>query len=364
MKKYRKTRKSSSEFIRIMKLKAGKPPGYLEYAVSDQAEKTTIRRISYNETTYEQEEIADVTGLEKFIKSDLVTWIQVVGFKDLQKLEQLGTIFTIDPLIMEDVLNTEHMPKSEESDDHLFFTLNILLPGQENGNVEKNHVSFVLSNNYLISFQQRSNDLIETFITRIEKAIGKVRSRKADYLLYRLVDIIVDNYYLLFEHVEAGLDEIEEALINDQAANMVKQIQTQKKELSFLRRNIIPVNETLRSVVKIEGKFIKKTTFRYFIDTQDHLIHLVQSLELYRETIANLMELQMANNSNRMNSVMKTLTVISTIFIPLTFLAGIYGMNFEYMPELSIPWAYPALLIFMFVTGVGMFVYMKMRKWF
>jgi magnesium transporter len=145
---------------------------------------------------------------------------------------------------------------------------------------------------------------------------------------------------------------------------MVKQIQQQKKELSFLRRNIFPVNETIRSVVKIEGKYIRKGTFRYFVDTQDHLIHLVQSLELYRETIANLMELQMANNSNRMNSVMKTLTIISTVFIPLTFLAGVYGMNFEYMPELEIPWAYPALMIFMTLLGFGMFVYMKRRKWF
>jgi len=364
MKKHRKARSSSSEFIRIMKMKAGKPPGSLDFAENELAEKTTIRRISYNENTYENVEVTDLASLEAYKKADLVTWIQVVGFKDLKKLEQIGAFFNIDPLIMEDVLNTEHLPKSEESDEHLFFTLNILLPGKENGNVEKNHVSFVLSNNYLISFQQHSDDLFEAFVTRIEKAIGKVRSRKTDYLLYRLVDIIVDNYYLLFEHVETELDEIEESLIHDEAADMVKQIQHQKKALSFLRRNISPVNDTIRSVVKIEGKFIRKATFRYFIDVQDHLIHLVQSLELYRETITNLMELQMANNSNRMNNVMKTLTVISTIFIPLTFLAGVYGMNFDYMPELQIPWAYPTLMGLMAAIGVGMFIFMKRRKWF
>ncbi len=364
MKKTRKERVSSSDFIRIMKMKAGQPPGYLELAISEKAEETTIRRISYNEKVYEIESIDDLSKLENLEKTDLVNWIQVVGFKDIDKLVQIGRIFNVDTLIMEDVINTEHIPKSEELDDHLFFTLNILLPSHENGNIEKNHVSFVLGNNYLLSFQQRSNNLFEAFIIRIEKAIGKVRQRKCDYLLYRLVDIIVDNYYLLFEHVEASLDEIEESLIHDEAADMVKQIQHQKKELSFLRRNISPVNDTIRSVVKIEGKFIKKSTFRYFIDTQDHLIHLVQSLELYRENITNMMELQMANNSNRMNNVMKTLTVISTIFIPLTFLAGVYGMNFEYMPELQIAWAYPALLAFMAAIGFGMFIFMKKRKWF
>lgn len=364
MKKNRKARKSSSDFIRIMKMKAGQPPGYLEFALQEDAEKTNIRRISYNESSYENVEVEEVAGLENLRKTEMVHWIQVVGLKDIELLEKLAVTFNIDVLIMEDVLNSEHIPKSEETDEHLFFTLNILIPKNGTEYVEKNHISFVLAENYLISFQQKSNDIFDPFIKRIEKAVGKVRYRKSDYLLYRLVDIIVDNYYLLFEHVEAGLDEIEEALINDQSADMVKQIQQQKKELSFLRRNIFPVNETIRSVVKIEGKYIRKGTFRYFVDTQDHLIHLVQSLELYRETIANLMELQMANNSNRMNSVMKTLTIISTVFIPLTFLAGVYGMNFEYMPELEIPWAYPALLVFMTFLGFGMFIYMKRRKWF
>lgn len=364
MKKNRNARKSSSDFIRIMKMKAGQPPGYLEFALQEDTEKTTIRRISYNESSYENVEVDNVASLENLKKTEMVHWIQVVGLKDIELLEKLALTFNIDVLIMEDVLNPEHIPKSEENDEHLFFTLNILIPKNGNEHVEKNHISFVLAENYLISFQQKSNDIFDTFIKRIEKAVGKVRFRKSDYLLYRLVDIIVDNYYLLFEHVEAGLDEIEDALINDQAADMVKQIQQEKKELSFLRRNIFPVNETIRSVVKIEGKYIRKGTFRYFVDTQDHLIHLVQSLELYRETIANLMELQMANNSNRMNSVMKTLTIISTVFIPLTFLAGVYGMNFKYMPELEIPWAYPALLIFMTFLGFGMFIYMKRRKWF
>jgi len=355
---------SSSDFIRIMKKKAGMPPGSLEFAHGEQAEMTSIRLISYNEILYESQDVDDVLSLAKINKADANHWIQVVGFSDLERIEKLGTLFSIDALLMEDVLNTDHISKSEESDEHLFFTLDILLAHSGNGHIEKNHVSFVLGTNYLISFQQKDNDLFDTFIERIEKAVGKVRNRKCDYLLYRLIDITVDNYYLLFEHVEIALDEIEDALVHDQGADMVKQIQEQKKEISFLRRNIYPVNETISAIVKIEGRFIRKQTYRYFVDTQDHLIHLVQSLELYRENIANLMELQMANNSNRMNSVMKTLTVISTIFIPLTFLAGVYGMNFQYMPELQKPWAYPVLLLIMTGLGAGMFIYMKRRKWF
>jgi len=225
-------------------------------------------------------------------------------------------------------------------------------------------MSFVLWHNYLQSFSENKTDIFDPFIARIGQAIGKIRQRKCDYLFYRLVDIIVDHYFVMFGHLEQGLEEIEDELISNPVVDMVHEIQAKKKELFYLKKNIFPVSDAIRSLLKDENKFVKKNTLKFLSDTNDHLIQLVQLIEGFRETITGLMEIQMANVSNRMNSVMKTLTMIATIFIPLTFLAGIYGMNFENMPELKIAWAYPLLLFVMLVSGIGMYIFMKRRKWF
>jgi magnesium transporter len=353
-----------SNIYRLMKTKAGAPPGTLIHTFAQSTAQTSVRLISFKDDFCENKEIADLEALPSVLKPDAVNWIQFTGLSDVEKLEQIGRIFQINPLIIEDTLNTEHMPKSEELDGHLFFVMKMLGRNSETDEFEVNHVCFVLGENFVISFMQRSTELFDPFIARIEQAVGKIRQRSNDYVLYRLIDIIVDNYYLLFSQTDDKLQEIEELLMKDQSADLTGRIQAQKKELNFMRRNIHPVAEAIRLLLKSDSLLIKKQHRSFFNDTNDHLIYLGNAADHYREMIAGLMELQMMNNSNRMNNVMKSLTLIATIFIPLTFLAGVYGMNFEYMPELSLPWAYQALLAIMMVIGVSMYIYMRRKNWF
>jgi magnesium transporter len=262
------------------------------------------------------------------------------------------------------VINTEHLPKAEEFGDFMYFTLKILQFNEATGAIDKNHISFILGKKVIISFAQKDTPLFVPFIERIEAAAAKVRTRRCDYIFYRLVDIVVDHYFALFYYIDQRLEQIEDSLVSEPTIDKAGEIQEVKKEILYLKRNIFPVAEAIRGMVKDELKLFNKQTFTYINDTMDHLYQLNQILETSRETVSSLMEMQMANNSNRMNEVMKTLTMIATIFIPLTFLAGIYGMNFAYMPELSYTWAYPALLAVMFVVGVVMYIYMKRKRWF
>lgn len=353
-----------NSFIRLMKTKAGLPPGSLEGIEVEGAEATVIRWTGFSNEHYETRLVDDPAILPESIRPGDSNWIHVSGLRDMNKLQRLGELFDIPQLIIEDIFNTEHLPKFDDLGNLIYLTLNIVAAKNTTRELTTNHVSLLLGQDFVISIVQNNTEMFAPFMARIESAIGKIRDRRNDYLFYRLTDIIVDHYFQLFEHTDDMLFEIEEILIDDQSADMVSRIQEEKKELMFLKRNIYPLSEALRGLLKTDSKLIKKNNLSFFSDTVDHLFHLVQSIDAYRETVASLMDLQLANNSNRMNSVMKTLTVIATIFIPLTFIAGVYGMNFEYMPELKIHWAYPALLSFMLVLGLGMYFYMKRKRWF
>lgn len=347
-----------------MKKKAGQPPGSLEGIAVEYAQPTAIRWISFDEDHYKNTHVDDTASLPAMVKKGAANWIHITGLKDVKIIQKVCDLFDVSQLILEDVFNTEHLPKFDDMGDQIYLTLNIIEPKNGTNELIMNHVSLILSQDVIITVLEEETTMFDPFIVRIETAIGKIRERRNDYLLYRLSDIIVDHYFQLLEHSDTTLFEIEEILIRDQSADLVNRIQEEKKELMFLKKNIFPVSEALRALLKSDSKLIKTSNLSFFSDTVDHLVHLVQSIDNYRETVGNLMDLQFANNSNQMNDVMKTLTIIATIFIPLTFLAGIYGMNFEYMPELGIRWAYPALMIMMFVLGVGMYFYMKRKRWF
>ena len=353
-----------STFIHLMRRKAGQPPGTLVSHELDQAQPTTVRHITFNEQNFKQTEITDVMQLFSLVSTSTTDWIHVTGYSDISVFEKIGTAFNINNLTIEDILNPGHLPKFEDADDYLFLTLKLLSPKNELGEYGRNQISLVLLPGVLISFAQYQAPLLDNYIGRIEKAAGTVRQRHEDYLFYRLTDIIVDEYFAIFEQLEEQLYTTEEVLISDPAISFATEINLFKKNVYYLRKQLLPANEAIRKILKTDNPLITKPIFRYFSDVMDHLDHLVQLLEGYRETIASMLELQSFNNANRMNEVMKTLTVIATIFIPLTFIASVYGMNFRYMPELAYPWAYPAALGLMLVIGVGMYVYMRKMKWF
>ncbi len=352
-----------SNLLNIMKRKVGKAPGELLPA-SDSAHPTKISVITFNDKTFRNTKVDDPDKTPALLSDDTTNWVHLSGFEQIETFRRIGEIFQINMLVIEDALNPEHLPKAEELDDQLFVTVKSLTHTSSAQEYSANHLSFVLSPKLIVSISQHETNIFDDFISRIDRAVGKVRTRKEDYILYRLIDIVTDHYFLVFEDLEEELFVMEESLVTDSLEDPATRIIRAKKDIFYLKKYLLPTSEALYNMLKLESNLIRKQNRGFYTDVLDHLKHLLQNLEGYRETTTSLMELNISNNANRGNEVMKTLTIIATIFIPLTFLAGIYGMNFQYMPELSLKWGYPVLLGVMLAAGLGMFFYMKRKKWF
>lgn len=325
-------------------------------------ENVILELISYNREQHDRINNIAIDELLRKIDPHKINWINMDGMGDLTIVEKLQAHFCFDALTLDDVINDQR-PKAEEYDDYLFFTLKMLyrIKGDK---IDYEQISFVLGTNYLISFQEKEGDMFDSFRERIRLDQGKVRKMKADYLMYRLIDIIVDNYYTVLDNIGTHLDEIEEAIYTDSAEEAFNKIQGIKKELIFLRKAVYPLREALSKVMKGETSFVQEDTLRYFSDVYDHAVHVIDTLETYKDLTSSLLDIHMNTMNNRMNEVMKLLTIITTIFIPLSFIAGIYGMNFDYMPELRSKWGYPIVLGIMAAIGGGMIFYFKRKKWF
>jgi len=352
-----------SNFLSVMKRKAGKPPGEL-ITSDDSPHPTKISVIIFNEKSFRKVDVDNPDLIPSLLSNDATNWVFISGFGNIETYKRIGEIFKINILAIEDALNPEHLPKAEELDEQLFVTVKALAHSISSSEYSINHISFVLNHQVIISIAQYQTDIFNDFIARVEHAVGKVRSRKEDYILYRLIDIVTDQYFLVFEDLEEELFTLEEKLVANTLPEPAKMITRIKKDIFYLKKILLPTSEALYNILKLESNLIKKPSRGFYTDILDHLKHLLQNLEGYRETAISLMELNMANDANRGNEVMKTLTIIATIFIPLTFIAGVYGMNFQFMPELSVKWAYPGLLLVMFVAGFGMYFFMKRKKWF
>lgn len=328
--------------------------------VSD--ERVILELIAYNREQYERADNISVDELLKKIDSGRVNWINLDGMGDLSIVEKLQAHFCFDVLTLDDLAHDQR-PKAEEYDDYLFFTLKMLYR-IDGDRIDYEQISFVLGTHYLISFQEKEGDLFDAFRERIRLDQGKVRKMQADYLMYRLIDIIVDHYYNVLDNIGTQIDEIEDCIYSDSAEQAFHKIQGIKKELIFLRKAVYPLREALSKVMKGETSFVQEENLRYFSDVYDHTVHVIDTLETYKDLTSSLLDIHMNTMNNRMNEVMKLLTIITTIFIPLSFIAGLYGMNFEYMPELRSKWGYPAVLGFMAMIGIGMIIYFKRKKWF
>ncbi len=357
------TEKKSRSAIGAYRSRAGLPPGTLTYYDPSGSPETNINLTIYNEADYEY--APTVEFVESFVplRTEHVNWVSIIGYRNTSLIEKVGQHFHLHMLTLEDILNTDHLPKIELLDERLFLTLKMFTVSKTDNHFEEEHVSFILGKEYLLTFQEREGDDFQVIRERIKARVGKTRSKGSDYLLYLLVDRIVDNYYLVLDAFEDIMDKLEEELIHGPQQDMAEKILQQKQYLTQLRKFIFPLREEFGRLIKDDGNLITKSSIAYFRDIYDHLTHLTNTIESYRENMNGLMELHISNNSERINSVMKTLTMIATIFIPLTFLAGIWGMNFQYMPELSRPWAYPAALGIMLTVGLSMYIYMKRKRW-
>ena len=342
---------------------AGNAPGTLIYTGRNTSEPPELTLYRYNEESLDKDHGTDLREVLGKLDKNRCNWLNISAIHDTEMIRELGDFFGLHLLVQEDILNTVLSPQYEDYDDYLFLTLKMLRINEETRLIEQEHVSFILGDYFLISFQETRQDVFEPVRYRLEGHKGRIRKRNIDYLLYALIDVIVDNYYTITEEVNDHMNNLEDELINDPQHNVVQRITHQKRQIIELRKIVYPLREALRKLNN-EEELIQDHTMRFFDDVYSHVDHVISTMESQREILSGFMDLYMSTISNRMNNVMKTLTTIATIFIPLTFVAGLYGMNFEYMPELGWENGYFIALGVMFLLGIGMYIYMRMQKWF
>ena len=319
--------------------------------------------IKYSAENIEKLEARSVEEILPFLEKDTVTWINFEGLSETDLIDSVGRNFDIHPLVLEDILNTHQRPKFEAYEDYLFIVLKGLVLESGKFAVHYEQISILILENMVITFKEKADDMFDSILRRLESAKGRIRSLGVDYLAYVILDTIVDQYFLLQNAFDEVIESIEDELLVNPTSRTLADIQHVKRELIFLRRMVLPVRELLAAIDRSDSSLIQEKTRIYLRDVYDHAIRVTEAIDSYRDLITGILDIYLSSISNRMNEVMKVLTVFATIFIPLTFITGIYGMNFEFMPELKWKWAYPSLWFAFLVITVFLLVYFKKKKW-
>ena len=343
--------------------KIGLPAGSMIHIGEQKVEEVLLSVINYDEENFEIKAIEEIKDVIPYKYSTAVTWLDVTGLHKPRVLEDIEKYFRIHPLVLEDILNTSKRPKIEFYEDYFFILLKMISFNEEKKEIDIEQISLILGKNFVITFQEREGDIFNPVRERIKNSIMRIRKRGPDYLLYALVDIIIDHYFLLLDKFEETIEDIEEHVINSPDNQIVQHIHDIKRNYILLHKSIWPLKDVINILIREESGFIKEATLPFLRDLQDHIIQIIEIIESHRDMLSGLMDLFLTNTSAKMNKVMKVLTIIATIFIPLTFLAGIYGMNFEFMPELRWQWGYPVIWIIMISIGTTLLIFFKKRKW-
>jgi len=344
--------------------KAGLPPGSLIHIGDRLTEKTKITVFDYDEAHLQEKEIKTVGECRQFKDSPTVAWIHIEGLHDTQILEELGAVFGLHPLTLEDILNTDQRPKMEDFCEYIYIVLKTFYNhADENNETSSEQISIILGPTFVISFQEREIDIFKPIRERIRAGKGRLRKSGADYLAYSLIDTIVDNYFTVLEHLGEKIEIIEESLVKNPSTQTLQAIQHLKREMIFLRKSVWPLRETISSLERTECQLIQESTGLFLKDIYDHTIQVIDTIETFRDMLSGILDIYLSSISNRMNEIMKVLTIIATIFMPLTFLAGVYGMNFKYLPELEWHWGYFLLWGVMIIIAIFMLVYFRKKRW-
>ncbi len=339
------------------------PSESLVYTGERRDEKITISVIDYDEQTFVETEVPSIEECLSYKDKPTVTWINIDGVHNVSVLEKFGECFSLHRLVMEDIMNTDQRPKVEDYGGHLYFVLKMISSGTE-GQIVTEQVSIILGPNFVLTFQEGiQGDVFNVIRERIRNSKGRIRKMGADYLAYALLDVIVDNYFPILEKLGEIIESLEDELIKDPTQKTVQKIYQCKRELIFLHNAVWPLREVVNTFAKLESPLVRESTIPFIRDVYDHVIHVIDSMDIYRETISGMLEMYLSSVSNRLNQVMKVLTVIATIFMPLTFIVGLYGMNFRHMPELEWRYGYPVVLGLMVVIAAVMLLVFKRRKW-
>lgn len=350
------------KFLKKRSQKIGLPPGSLIHIGERRKDKARITAIAYDTENFEVKEVL-ANELLAIKNSKKIAWIDVEGLHDVPVLQQVGNIFDLHPLVMEDILNTDQRPKIENYGDYIYIVLKMLCYDDAKNEIIADQVSLVLGKNFVISFQEGDLDVFDPVRRRLKDNKSRVRNMGPDFLAYSLIDSIVDNYFFILEKFGDKVELLEDELVKNPGSNTLGIIHKTKRGMLFLRKNVWPLRELAGSLEREESDLLNDSVRIYLRDIHDHAVYLVDTIETFREMLSGMLDIYLSSVNNRMNEIMKVLTIFATLFMPLTFIAGVYGMNFEFMPELDWRYGYPACLAFMFAVAGIMFGYIRRKKW-
>ncbi|MBN2012866.1 magnesium/cobalt transporter CorA [candidate division KSB1 bacterium] len=349
--------------IRKSSKKVGLAPGTLIHVGEQKVEKPRIRVIDFDETHHQEMELQNVEDSFPFKDSPTVTWLNIDGLHDISIIEKIGTHFDIHPLVLEDILHTSQRPKLEDYDHYIYIVLKMIHYKASDDEIQEEQFSLLLGDTFVITFQERVGDIFNPVRDRIRSGKFRIKKRKSDYLTYALIDAVIDNYFIVLENLSEHIENLEDDVLDHPSPDIGHKIHTLKRKLLSLRKSIWPLREVISELQRSESPLFEESTAPYLKDVYDHTIQVIDTIETFRDMVSGLLDTYMTSVSNRMNEVMKVLTIIATIFIPLTFLAGIYGMNFDFMPELKWHWSYFVLWAAMIIVAIIMIIFFRKKRW-
>ncbi len=350
-------------FTKKISKKAGLPPGSLVHIGDRKTETPRLRAIAYGEQYFEE---TDIDNLEEFLMSkpeSSVTWLNIDGIHQVDIIEKIGRMFSLHPLAMEDVLNTDQRPKLDDYEDYICVILKMLTYNDKESQLKVEQVSLIVGPAFVVSLQESEGDVFNPVRERLRRAKGRIRKMGSDYLAYALIDAIVDNYFLVLEKIGEKIEVLEDELLSDPKPETSRTIHHLKRELIFLRKSVWPLREVMAQLERGESSLVKDQTKLFLRDVYDHTVHVIDTVETFRDMVSGMIEVYLTSVSYKLNEIMKVLTIIATIFIPLTFIAGVYGMNFRHMPELEWRAGYVFAWGLMVTIAVTLLSYFKRKKW-
>lgn len=352
-----------ARFFKKKEASIGQVPGELIFIGKQKVDQTTLRVIDYTKESLTELELQHISEGVAFKETDSVTWININGLHDTKLIREIGSGFGLHPLVLEDIVNTGQRPKMEEFDDYLFFVIKMMSYDQSEGKIHSEQLSIILGKTFLLTFQERPGDVFEPVRDRIRKQKGRIRGVGIDYLAYALLDTIIDNYIFIIERMGEQIEAVEDEILDNPTKEILSRINAYKREMNYLRKSIRPAREFILQLSRLDSNLISDQTMPFLKDLLDLSTQAVEVIDTYREMLSDHLNIYNTGVSNRLNEIMKVLTIFSAIFIPLTFIAGIYGTNFEYLPELHFRYSYFIFWGVLLAVAFAMLRFFKRRSW-
>lgn len=349
---------------------AGLPPGTLQYVGRETTAQVVVTVLEFNEFDYSETRHTDVEAEMLNVRNGMVRWINVEGVHNVELVEKIGRIYDIHPLTLEDIVNTNQRPKFEEYERYLVNIMKMIYEeenpkkGQDDIFVSEQLAILIMNKRTVISFQEADGgDVFDIIRNRIRQGKGRIRKAGADYLAYCLIDAVVDSYFVVLEHFGDEMEKMEDDLVGNPKPELIRRLYDLKRQMIYLRKAVWPMRDMVNNIERSESELMTPATLVYLRDAHDHIVRVIDTVETYRDLLSGMIDLYMTSQSNRMNEVMKTMTIITTIFVPLTFIVGVYGMNFDIMPELKTQFGYYVVWLVMIIIVVLLFIFFRVKKW-